>query len=74
MVNFLSFGKLEVAPDENECTYKLTGSGKGTLRTINHAVALEIALTAVAFGTLIITGWAYKFIAWLIRFVTSRIF
>lgn len=74
MVNFLSFGKLEVAPDENECTYKLTGSGKGTMRTINHAAALEIALTAVAFGTLIITGWAYKFIAWLIRFVTSRIF
>lgn len=71
VVSFLSLGKLEVAPDEDECTYKLSGAGKGGLKTINHWVAIEISLTAIGFGTFLVSGWAYKLIAKLISFVTS---
>lgn len=73
MVNLLSFGKLEVAPDERECNFRMSDIGKGKLKTINHWIAVEIALMAIGFGTLLVSGWAYKLIAWLIRFVTSRI-
>lgn len=60
VVSFLSLGRLEVAPDEDECTYKLSGAGKGGLKTINHWVAVEISLTAIGFGTLLVSGWAYS--------------
>ena len=73
VVSFLSLGRLEVAPDEDECTYKLSGAGKGGLKTINHWVAVEISLTAIGFGTLLVSGWAYRLIAKLISFVTSII-
>lgn len=73
VVNMMSFGKLEVTPDESECTFKLSDIGKGKLRTINHWVAIEIALMAIGFGTLLVSGWAYRLIAMLISFVTSRL-
>ena len=69
----MSFGKLEVTPDESECTFKLSDIGKGKLKTINHWVAIEIALMAIGFGTLLVSGWAYRLIAMLISFVTSRL-
>ena len=73
VVNMMSFGKLEVTPDESECTFKLSDIGKGKLKTINHWVAIEIALMAIGFGTLLVSGWAYRLIAMLISFVTSRL-
>lgn len=72
-VNMLTLGKLEVSPDESESTFKLTDVAKGKLKTINHTIAIEISLMAIAFGTMLVSGWAYRLIAMLIGFVTSRL-
>lgn len=56
MLNLVTFGKLSISPDENECTFSLTSLGKGDKRTVNHRKVVEIVVIGLAFGTLIVSG------------------
>lgn len=56
MLNLVTFGKLSISPDENECTFSLTSLGKGDKRTVNHRKVVEIVVIGLAFGMLIVSG------------------
>lgn len=56
LLNLVTFGRLSISPDEDECTFSLTSLGKHEKRTVNHRKILEVVIIGLAFGTLIVSG------------------
>lgn len=56
LLNLVTFGRLSISPDEDECTFSLTSLGKHEKRTVNHRKVLEVVIIGLAFGTLIVSG------------------
>ena len=63
LLNLLTFGRLLISPDEDECTFSLSSLGKGEKRTVNHRKVLEVVIIGLAFGTLIISGTFFKILS-----------
>ena len=67
-VKVLSFGRLMKSPEENDCTFHVKDLIKsdGQPRTINHKIAIFIAIGSIAFGCLLVSGYFYKILGFFI--------
>ena len=66
LLSIITFGKLRISPDENECTFSVKSLASSEMRTINHKKLLGVVIVGLAFGALIISGiifvWLYAFV------------
>ena len=73
-VSFLTMGKLETAPTEEECNFTTRGLFKEKdtkSKFINHKYMLFVCLSMIFFSVLILTGTLYKIILSVIGFVAG---
>ena len=73
-VSFLTMGKLETAPTEEECNFTTRGLFKEKdtkSKFINHKYMLFVCLSLIFFSVLILTGTLYKIILTVIGFVAG---
>lgn len=68
-VGILTLGKLQISDTEEECTY--SSSGKSKTKTINHRVVIFISLLSIFFGGMIITGYIYTILSYIIHKIIS---
>jgi len=71
LLGIFSFGKLRVAPVEEESTFSLRKQSDASIRTVNHRDMLFILIVGISFGALIATGQLFVLILKLVRFVTG---
>lgn len=69
----VSFGKLLIAPDEDEATFDPRGKKNGEIQTVNHRHMIGICLTSIFFAVLIISGKIYDLLGYLIRFIMKHL-
>ena len=67
LLSILTLNKLRLSDTEESCDFRLSGLGKGEARTVNHRAILEICIIGVAFGALIISGYLYLVILYLVQ-------
>lgn len=67
-VKLLTFGKLVKAPDESECTFNVRDliSSDGQPKTVNHKIVCGIVVFAIGVGCLLVSGYFYKILGFLI--------
>ena len=68
LLSIITFGKLRISPDENECTFSVKSLASSEMRTINHKKLLGVVIVGLAFGALIISGTIF---VWLHAFVNK---
>lgn len=67
LLSILTFGKLRIADDVTEATYSIKdNSHKTSIKTVNHRAVLFIVVLGLSLGTLIVTGYIYVIIHWLV--------
>lgn len=71
LMGILTFRKLKVAFDDNECTFRLTDLAKTDRRTINHKYCLIISITAIFFGVFLVSGLMFACLRKLVNIVTN---
>lgn len=70
LLNILTLGKLRIADSDTEVTFSLRdNSTRSRVKTVNHRAVLFIAITAIAFGTLIVTGTLFRLLFGVVTFV-----
>ena len=70
LLNILTLGKLRIADSDTEVTFSLRdNSTRSRVKTVNHRAVLFIAITAIAFGTLIVTGTLFRILFGVVAFV-----
>lgn len=70
LLNILTLGKLRIADSDTEVTFSLRdNSTRSRVKTVNHRAVLFIAITAIAFGTLIVTGTLFRLLFGVVAFV-----
>lgn len=67
----VSFGRLMIAPDEDEATFDPRGKKNGEIQTVNHRHMVGICLTSIFFAVLIISGKIYDLLGYFIRFIMN---
>lgn len=72
LLNILTLGKLRIADSDTEATFSLRdNSSKTNVKTVNHRAVLFIAVCALAFGTLIVTGTLFSILFSVVNFVRN---
>lgn len=70
LLNILTLGKLRIADSDTEVTFSIRdNSTRSRVKTVNHRAVLFIAITAIAFGTLIVTGTLFRILFGVVAFV-----
>lgn len=69
-LGILTFKKLVISPTEEECNFSVTNKG-GDTRTVNHKTLLKLCITGIAFGCLIVSGFFYKVLSYIIFRITQ---
>lgn len=74
LLNIMTLGKLRIADSDTEVTFSLRdNSTRSRVKTVNHRAVLFIAITAIAFGTLIVTGTLFRLLFGVVSFVRKLI-
>lgn len=66
MLNILTFGRLELSPDEQTSTFSPKTEGK---KLIVHKDAIFISLLGIAFGVILLSGVIYDIIYGILNFI-----
>lgn len=74
VLSIMTFGRLRISPDENECTFSISDLAKGDKKTINHKKLLEVCILGLAFGTLIVSGTIFSLLQVLVNNVLSLLY
>lgn len=73
LLPIVTAGRLRVSPEENECTFNPKSYSKGQAQTVNHRTVLFICMAGVFFAVLIISGYIYTLLNYLVRKMLSII-
>lgn len=66
-LTILTFGKLRIADDTTKATYSLReNSTKTSVKTVNHRAMLGITCLGLCLGTLIMTGYLFVILEWVV--------
>lgn len=71
LLSIVTFGKLRISPEENDCTFNPKSFMKGQVQTVNHKVVITICLIGLFFSVLTISGQLYTLLNYLIRKMLS---
>lgn len=73
LLPIITAGRLRVSPEEHECTFNPKSYSKGQAQTVNHRTVLFICMAGVFFAVLIISGYIYTLLNYLVRKMLSII-
>lgn len=71
MLPIITAGRLRVSPEEHECTFNPKSYSKGQAQTVNHRTILLICMAGVFFAVLVISGYIYTLLSYLVRKMLS---
>ena len=70
-LKLLTFNKLTMSEDEEECTYSIKSALKAGTKTVNHRAIIKVTIVGELFAVLLITGAVYKLVLWIIALVSQ---
>lgn len=70
LFTILTFGKLQIAYDEDCANYRQTNVKKGEAKTVAHRDVLFICLIIIGFSVLILTGGMFKLLLWIVDMIS----
>lgn len=69
MLGMVTFGRLRIAPLEEDSTYSKKSESEASMKTVGHRDVLFIIITGLVFGAVIATGQIYVWIAKIVTFM-----
>lgn len=73
LLPIITFGKLRVSPEENDCSFSPKNYKKGQEQTVNHRTVCVLCIIGVFFSILIISGVIYTGINFIFRRVLNLV-